>query len=200
MKTDAVSGGNDIDAFTRILHLGLLVFGLLALASGDFADDYKRAEGLGYLIHRWIGIGVTFFVGLRIADGLWGAAPARFIHWVPYSKERLKLVLDDIRGMLKFRLPDRPPHQGVAGLVEISGLVLFFFLGVTGVLLFFTIEPGHKVQGTARLIKELHEAGETLLPLFFIGHGGAVVLHALAGKHLWRKMIFLKEPQAGRAE
>lgn len=193
MRSDAVSGRSDIDAFTRTVHLGFLVFGLLALATGDFADDYKRAGGLGYLVHRWIGVGVTFFVGLRIADGIWGAAPARFTSWVPWNRERLELVWEDIRGMLKFRLPDRQPHQGVSGLVEISGLLLFFFLAATGLMMFFTIEPGHKVQGIAHFIKELHEAGETLLPLFFLGHGGAVVLHALNGKHLWRKMIFLKD-------
>ncbi len=193
MKDDASGNRNDIDAFTRILHLGLVVSGLLALATGEFAGDYKRAGGLGYFVHWSVGMGVTFFVILRLIDGIWGAVPARFVTWVPYNRERLTPVWEDIRGMLRLRLPDRQPHQGAAGLVETAGLLLFSFLAATGVLLFFAIEPGHKAQGMARLLKELHEAGETLLPLFFLGHGGAVLLHALTGRHLWRKMVFLKE-------
>jgi len=39
MKKDAISSRDDMDVFTRILHLGLVFFGLLALATGDFADD-----------------------------------------------------------------------------------------------------------------------------------------------------------------
>ena len=193
MKNDAISNGTEIDIFTRILHLGLVFFGLLALATGDVADDYKKVGGLGFIVHGWIGIGITFFISLRFMYGIWGSANARFTNWIPYNGERLKLVLEDIVGFVQRRLPDRQPHQGVAGLVEILGLLLFLLLAATGVFMFFAIEPGHKVQGTTHIIKEMHGIGEILLPLYFLGHGGAVLLHAMAGKHLWRKMIFLKE-------
>ena len=193
MNSDDISSKNDLDALTRILHLGLVVFGLLALMTGDFAGDYKRAESPGFLVHGWIGIGVTVFVALRLAYGILGPAHARFSNWLPYTREQFGLVLEDITGLLKFRLPDRKPHQGLAALVEMSGLLLFSLLAITGVLLFLTIDPGHRAVGAVRFIKEIHEAGEVLLPLFFLGHGGAVLLHAIAGKHLWRKMIFLKE-------
>jgi len=193
MKSDDISSKNDLDALTRILHLGLVVFGLLALMTGDFAGDYKRAESPGFLVHGWIGIGVTVFVALRLAYGILGPAHARFSKWLPYNRECFGLVLEDITDLLKFRLPDRQPHQGLAALVEMSGLLLFFLLAITGVLLFLTIDPGHRAVGAVRFIKEIHEAGEVLLPLFFLGHGGAVLLHAIAGKQLWRKMIFLKE-------
>ena len=193
MKTDTIRSIEDIDAFTRILHLGLVFFGLLALLTGNFADDYKEVGGLGFMVHSWIGIGVTFFVGLRFTYGILGPVHIRFTDWIPYNKERLKLVLEDTVGLAQFKLPDRQPHQGLAALVETLGLLLFFFLAITGILMFLVIEPGHRVQGTTHFIKELHEAGEILLPLFFLGHGGAVVLHAMAGKHLWRKMIFLRE-------
>jgi cytochrome b len=193
MKSDDISSRNDLDALIRILHLGLVVFGLLALMTGDYAGDYKRAASPGFIVHGWIGIGVTVFVALRLAYGILGPAHARFSNWLPYTREQFGLVLEDITGLLKFRLPDRKPHQGLAALVEMSGLLLFSLLAITGVLLFLTIDPGHRAVGAVRFIKEIHEAGEVLLPLFFLGHGGAVLLHAIAGKHLWRKMIFLKE-------
>jgi len=193
MQMDAIGSRNELDVTTRILHLGLVVFGLLALMTGGFAGDYKRADGLGYLLHSRIGIGVTLFTGLRLLYGIWGPRRSRFSRWIPCNRERLKLVWEDIAGLARLRLPDRQPHQGLAALVEMAGLLLFLFLAVTGVGLFFAIEPGQRLAGTARLVKELHEAGEALLPLFFLGHGGAVAVHAMAGKHLWRKMIFLKE-------
>ena len=192
METDRINSRNDLDVLTRILHLGLVVFGLLALITGNFADDYKKVGGLGFITHEWVGIGVTFFVSLRLGYGFWGPVPARFSSWLPCNKERLKLVMEDIAGLLKFRLPDRQPHQGLAGLVEISGLLLFFLLAMSGVFLFFAIEPGYRAQGMTHFVKEIHELGEILLPLFFVVHGGAVALHAMTGAHLWRKMVFLR--------
>ena len=195
MNVDDLDERNEIDLINRILHLGLALFGLLALTTGNFADDFKVAGGLGFGIHRWVGMGVAFFISLRVAYGVWGPARARFSNWVPYNPERFRLIIEDLRGLANLRLPDRRPRQGVAALVEASGLLLVFFLAVTGALLFFAIEPGHKVQGSVRLIKEFHEVGELLLPLFLLGHGGADFLHALAGNHLWRKMVFLKEKE-----
>jgi cytochrome b len=192
MKSDLTNRKN-LDVFTRILHLGLAVFGVLALITGDFADDYKKLDGLGFFFHSWTGIGVAIFICLRIMYGIMGPIQVRFTNWVPYSKERFKLVLEDIAGLLQFRLPERQPREGLAALVEIFGLLLFLFLAVTGLLLFLSIQPGREAQGIAHFIKELHEVGETLLPLFLIVHGGAVILHGLTGNPLWRKMFFLKE-------
>lgn len=193
MTTIRVSRRKDIDIFTRIIHLGLVIFAVLALATGGLADDYKKVEGLGYFIHSWIGMGTFFFVSLRFIYGVLGPVSMRFIKWVPYNKDRMKLVLEDVKGLTQIRLPDRQPHQGLAALVEIIGLLVVLFLASTGFLLFFVIVPGHKAQGITHFIKELHEGGEIPLFLFFLVHGGAVLLHAMTGNHLWRKMIFLKE-------
>ncbi|MDP3181711.1 MAG: hypothetical protein Q8M54_02705 [Desulfobaccales bacterium] len=42
-------------------------------------------------------------------------------------------------------------------------------------------------------IKEIHEVGVWLIPIFLGIHVGAVILHALAGNHLWRKTFFLEK-------
>ena len=39
---------NDLDIFTRIIHLGLVIFGLLAWATGEWADDYKKLKHIGF--------------------------------------------------------------------------------------------------------------------------------------------------------
>ena len=191
--SERVRGHDRLDAGTRLLHLGLACFGLLAWGTGWLADDYKELRHSGFTIHGWIGIGTAVFLGLRLLYGIIGPRPVRFWNWVPVTPGRVRLVMEDLRGLLRFQLPDREPRQGLAAVVESLGLAIFLFLSGTGIALFLYLEPGMKARGTMHFVKELHEAGEILLP-FFIGiHAGAVLLHALAGKHLWRRMLFLRE-------
>jgi hypothetical protein len=117
----------------------------------------------------------------------------RFSQWVPLTGERWRLIGEDVATLLRFRLPERPSHQGIAGLVQTFGLSVFLFMALTGGFLFFALEPGQKARGLLHSVKEVHEIGQLLIPLFLSMHGGAVVLHALCGRHLWRKMLFLRE-------
>jgi cytochrome b len=188
-----ISKTNDLDVFTRIIHLGMMIFGVLAWIAGDWAEDYEHVKHLGYIVHSWLGMGLTLFVSLRLIYGLTGPKAIRFSHWVPYTKSRLIFVWEDIQTLLRFRLPDRPAHQGLAGLVQTFGLLTFSWMALTGSLMFFYLKPGIETVGIMHYIEEMHEIGEGLILLFLGLHVGAVTLHALAGHHLWRKMIFLKE-------
>jgi cytochrome b len=183
-----------LDTGTRLLHLGLACFGLLAWVTGWLADDYKELRHTGFSVHSWIGIGTAVFTGLRLLHGIVGPSPGRFWNWLPVTPGRIALVREDLGGLLRFQLPDREPRQGLAAVVESFGLAVFTFLSGTGVGLFLYLEPGAKARGTIHFIKELHEAGEVLIPIFIVIHVGAVILHALSGKPLWRRMLFLREP------
>jgi cytochrome b len=182
-----------LDAGTRLIHLGLACFGLLSWGTGWLADDYKKLSHSGFTIHGWIGIGTAVFLGLRLLHGIVGPRPARFWNWLPVTPGRVRPALEDLQGLRRFQLPDREPRQGLAAVVESLGLAIFIFLSGTGTALFLYLEPGMKARGTIHLIKELHEAGEVLLPVFFAVHGGAVILHALAGHHYWKSMFFLQD-------
>ncbi len=188
-----VSKRDDLDVITRIIHLGLMVFALAAWAASGWAEDYGHARHLGFAVHSWLGMGLATFVSLRLIYGLVGPANVRFSHWVPYTKARLRFVWEDILTLLKFRLPDRPSHQGLAGLVQTFGLLTFLWVGLTGSLMFFYLKPGQEAGGLLHFVMEMHEIGETAIPLFLGLHVGAVVLHALFGNHLWRRMLFLEE-------
>ena len=59
--------------------------------------------------------------------------------------------------------------------------------------MFFYLDPGQKASGVLHFIMEIHEIGEGLIPVFIALHAGAVILHALAGRHKWRKMVFLED-------
>lgn len=197
-----VRGAGDIDVVTRVLHLALVVFGVAAWLSGDLADDNGRAASLGFILHSWLGIAASAAVGLRLAWGLIGPRTARFSSWLPVTRERLQLVLEDFRTLLRFRLPERPAHQGLAGVVQSFGLIVFAWAAATGSVLFFSLEPGVRPGRWLDFIKELHEVGETLIPVFLAIHVGATIAHALAGDASWRRMFFLSSgrtpPRPGR--
>ena len=188
-----VTETGDFDVFTRVIHLGMMIFGVLAWMVGDWAGDYEHAKHLGYTVHSWLGMGLALFVSLRLLYGLTGPKAIRFSHWVPHTKSRLILVWEDILTLLRLRLPDRPAHKGLAGLVQTFGLLTFSWVALTGCLIFFFLKPGAETSGMVHYIKEVHEIGEGLIPMYLGLHVGAVILHALTGRHLWRKMIFLKE-------
>jgi cytochrome b len=185
----------DLDILTRIIHLGLMIFGTLAWLTSGWAEEYEHAKHLGFTVHSWLGMGLASFIALRLIYGLVGPASARFTHWVPYTKERLLLVWEDILTLLRFRLPDRPSHIGLSGLVQTFGLITFTWMALTGSIMFFYLEPGQKASSLLYFTMEIHEIGEGLIPVFLALHVGAVFLHALAGRHKWRKALFLKDKE-----
>jgi len=186
---------NELDDLTRFIHLGLAVLGVAAWVSGLFAGDYKRLGHLGFSVHRWLGISLSFLVFFRVWMGFHGPKQALFREWAPTNPERLRWVMEDLVNLLRLKLPDRPAHGGLAGVVQIFGLGVFSWMAATGTLMFFFLPPGHKAGGLIHFFKELHEAGLWLIPIFLGIHVGAVILHALAGNHLWRRTFFLERSE-----
>ncbi|MCP4339097.1 MAG: cytochrome b/b6 domain-containing protein [Desulfobulbaceae bacterium] len=191
-KKRAAFNKGKIDVPTKVIHIGIMIFALAAYVTGDGADDYKKAEYFGYILHQWLGMGISLFILLRIIYGLIGADSARFSNWVPYTRERLRLARDGLMSIFLYRKPRRPAHQGIAGLINAAGLAIFAWMAVTGSILFFFLEPGRRSSGLIHFIEEIHEVGETLVPAYLVIHIGAVIIHALYGRDIWRKMFFIK--------
>jgi cytochrome b len=183
----------DLDGLTRFIHLGLTVFGILALITGLWAGDYKGSHHLGFRVHKWLGLTLSFFLAWRIWYGFSGPREARFSQWAPYTLERLKVAGEDCLTLLGLRLPERPSHQGLAGVVQTFGLAAFAWMALTGSWMALWLTPGRKAGGFVHAVKEMHEVGPWLILAFLAIHGGAVTLHALAGQNLWRKMFFLEK-------
>jgi cytochrome b len=181
----------DLDEITRVIHLGLTVFGILALLSGLLAGDYKRLHHLGFSTHKWLGLTLSFFMAWRLWHGLYGPREDRFSQWLPYTRDRLLLAGEDVLTLLRLKLPERPPHQGLAGLVQSFGLAVFAYMAGTGTLMALFLTPGRKAGGFAHALKEMHEFGLWLIVTFLAVHGGAVLLHGLTGDQRWRKTFFL---------
>lgn len=182
---DAVSR---YDAGTRHIHLLLALLGVAALVSGQFADDYRRAVHTGFDIHRWIGLGMSIALALRIVWGFAGPPAVRFCQWVPFTLHRLVVVLQDLKSLLALRLPVSEEHQGLAGLIQAIGLAAFLWMAASGTLMWFYLEPGTRATGWLHTVKELHEGGQPVAIAYVAIHVGAVLVHSLAGHPVWRRM------------
>ena len=110
----------------------------------------------------------------------------------PFHKGPIEGGLGGRPGPLKISAAG-PTHVGLAGLVETFGLAVFTWMALTGTLMFFFLMPGQEAVGIGHFIEEIHEIGESLIPVFLFLHVGAVIIHALFGRQLWKPMIFLKE-------
>ncbi|WP_188074502.1 cytochrome b/b6 domain-containing protein [Pusillimonas sp. ANT_WB101] len=186
-----------LDVITRLLHLGLAVFGVWSWLDGlgwigAGASDYDNPVYSGYIQHRWVGIVFTVFLLARILWGFVGPASVRFVNWVPWTPARLKVVVDDVRSLLRLRVPEHPAHVGLSGFVEALGLLAFLWLGLSGLLSAFTITPGIPVFGWLHVVKHWHQIGNVLVPAYLILHVGGTVAHSIVGKQVWKKMLFLK--------
>jgi cytochrome b len=183
------------DAGTRHIHLALALLGIAALASGQFAGDYRREIHTGFDVHRWIGLGMTLAVALRLAWGFVGPKEVRFASWLPVTPARLRLCIEDLRALLRLRLPVREGHEGISGLVQAIGLAAFAWMAITGAILFAWLEPGMRARGWLGAVKELHEGGQVVAIAYVAIHAGAVLVHGLAGDPVWRRMApWTKEP------
>jgi cytochrome b len=178
-------------ASLRFIHLALAVLCLAAWGSAQFAGDYKNAAHLGFSVHEFIGLGFTAALLVRVLAGLLGPRQARFATWFPLAAGNRRLIGEDLRNWAVLRFPERAPHEGVAGLVQFLGLLVFLAIAATGTLLAWYLEPGMRATGWLHDLKEVHEAAQILIPVYLGLHVGGTLLHALLGQHLWREMFFM---------
>lgn len=48
------------------------------------------------------------------------------------------------------------------------------------------------VKGFAKQVMGMHEVGEALVPVYLVVLIGAVIVHAIFRRQIWRQMVFLR--------
>jgi cytochrome b561 len=175
--------------YAKLLHLGMAGFGIAAFLTGESAENGSNSQG--YLLHAYLGLSLAAFVLLRVLRGFVGSGPLRFSDWSPLSRDQRKMAIQDLGSLVRFQIPERGMHEGLAGLTQAFGIVVFGLMGATGTGLLLL--GGGPESGLFEFVEEFHEVGETLIPLYLALHVGSVLLHSLAGNPLWRKMWTFKE-------
>lgn len=180
-----------LDFPTLVLHLGITIFGTCAWLTGDWAGDYKRMSHPGFSLHKGLGICLALFILVRLLYGVLGPAQCRWGNLIPLNlRTWLGSVVEDLQSLLRLELPDRPRFWGLKGVVQLFGLLVFSWMALTGSLLFTYLEPGRRAHGLLRMIKEIHEIGRILIPIFLALHLTGVLLDAFWGRQKWRSVIF----------
>lgn len=179
-----------VDKVSVFIHLTLAVFGVMAFLTGDWADDYKKAVHDGFDQHGWLGITVASIVAVRLIYGLAGPESARYLRWFPFTLERLRKAGNGLYGAISLKTPDRESHRYISGIVKSFGLILFSWMAMTGTLMFFFLEPGGRATGFIHQVKEMHEVGESMIPLYLTLHIGVIIIHAFYKRHIWKPMVF----------
>jgi cytochrome b561 len=183
-----------LDFPTLVMHAGITIFGLTAWLTGDWAGDYKRMSHPGFSLHKGIGICLALFILARLLYGVLGQEKCRWGNLIPLNlRAWLASVVEDLQALLRLELPDRPRFWGLKGVVQLFGLLVFSWMALTGSLLFTFLGPGHRAQGLMWLIKEMHEVGRILIPIFLALHLTGVLLDAIWGQKKWRRVIFLEK-------
>ena len=167
----------------RYIHFFLIIFGLASYFTGELAEEY---EPIGFWIHSGLGFVLALAIIVRIIYGFSGSEQLGFASWGRKIRDYRNTVVDDLKIIFGLALPDRDLHEGIAGVVQLFGLVVFGWMSVTGIMIFL-IEL-HYVGLDEELFEELHEFGEVLIPVFLIMHIGAVILHYLKGDKLLVKI------------
>jgi len=170
--------------YAKIMHGGMAIFGITAFLTGEAAEN--GAGSTGYYLHAYLGLSLAIFVIVRVIRGIAGSGRMRFSGWSPFSSRQWTLALQDVRSLIRLRVPERGMHEGLSGLTQAFGLLLFGWMGVTGTGLFL-LDSGPQVT-LFETVEEFHEAGESLIPLYLALHVGSVLVHSVAGKPIWQRM------------
>lgn len=163
----------------RTLHITIILLVLSQILvsnfmgfsdSGEISSD--AVEFYGTWLHIVTGIllipiAITFLVVELRRYG--------FKHFFPYLSGEFTQLGDDIRTLLKFRLPE-PASYGIAAIIQGLGLGAIFLVLSTGSLWFIAWNAD---LSWAHDVKELHELFTGLVEAYVIGHGGMGVLHII---------------------
>ncbi len=179
----------------RLIHLGIAASGIAAWLTGELAED--GVQSFGFTLHAWLGFAVGGTLALRLWTGLAGREPMRFSSWSPFSATQRKQAGEDLRNLLRGRFPERPMHEGLAGLVQAFGLTLMGWMAATGIVIYALAGGPETLLWEA--VEEVHEVGEGLIPLYLALHVGAVALHSLFGSPVWRRMSPLNVADSARS-
>ena len=169
---------------SKALHAIIAITGITAFLTGELAESGDSSTE--FYIHAYLGLSLSFFIIMRLISGISGPEHMRFSSWSPLSAIQWKFASQDVRSLINLQIPERGIHEGLSGLTQAFGLILFTWMGATGTGLFLVNENQQEIL--FEIIEELHEIGEALIPLFLTLHVGSVFVHSLAGKPIWQRM------------
>ncbi len=171
----------------RLLHLLFIVGACVQLFSSEFMKSPRPGRVLtswqagNFTLHDWSGtvmLGLALlYVAVRVLRGN-ARGP---LHFFPWARAADRATLKRELGALLRREPESPRRLFVtARAIQGFGLLLVVFMGSSGVLLGQAIGTGVPLSTTMRAVKEVHEAGGSVLWAYLALHVAVIVPMLLA--------------------
>ena len=178
---------------TKFLHIGLVLtvtaqlFTSLAM---DEPDDFGSGIGKAlYEMHEIIGLTALAIVVLHWIWSLANYADGGFKHLFPWGKGERKQVVEDIKGLARFKMPDGGIRGGLPGLIHGLGLLAVTAAAMSGGM-YFLLAPEYGSPGfLAEGFEELHEGMATLVWVYWVTHGSIALLHHVSGHDTVKRMF-----------
>lgn len=171
---------------TRFLHIGLALTVTTQLAVSLLMEppDKEEASALArtaFEIHEAVGMTALLIVLTHWLWSLLGRADGGLARLFPWRGAALAEVTEDLRQVLRGRLPQGGPRGGLPGLVHGLGLLAVTGMALSGAGMFFLFPESGKPEGVVELFEESHEFIATFVWIYWGGHVGLALLHRLSG-------------------
>jgi len=190
---------------TRFLHLGMvLTISANLLISEIMAEPDDRGTEIGkmlYQAHEIIGLSALVIVLLHWAWSLASYRDGNLAHLFPWLFEGMDQVWRDMAGIFKGNMPQAGGGLGgLPGLIHGLGLLAVTGIVVSGAIYYFSDPNLHGKSLLQEGSEELHEFFAGFVWVYWIGHGGAALLHHLRGHEYVKNMFsfFGKNRKTGK--
>jgi len=181
---------NHWDYFIRCLHWIITVAVLFQQATSLYMSD----PGTQFLFpyHQWVGLLASATVVV-----FWAHSYGRYDLPIlfPWGKAGRTAVMEDLRGLLRARLPGSGCRPGLSGFVHGLGLLALTGCALTGTIISSMITPGQPPDDPIAFTRYTlqHKFFGTLLWVYLAGHVGFALLHQVSGNNVFRAIFSLQK-------
>ncbi len=176
----------------RWLHFGLALTVITQLLTSQFMtppfDVHTTILGKAvFSLHEYDGFAV---VGIIELHWLWLAMDQRlFRHLFPWTLHGFAEVREDLKHLLRGRLPNTGDRGGLPGLVHGLGLLTATAMGLTGLSIFWLLHTSAPPKVIKALLLQLHSLIAYLMWAYLAGHVLLAVVHQIMGYPVIKRMF-----------
>ncbi|MGH8224564.1 MAG: cytochrome b/b6 domain-containing protein [Gammaproteobacteria bacterium] len=143
-----------------------------------------------FLTHQLLGLTIAALVLLHWLR-LFARERDQLGQLIPVSGPVLRVVADDLRGLLHGRMPQADPRPGLPALIHGLGLLALTAVAALGTGIYVLIRIHHIRSGLGHTLHDLHVFFVWVLIVYWCGHVLLAIAHEARGDHVIARMFRL---------
>lgn len=177
---------------TKFLHLGLVITVTAQLLLSLVMSEPGHKNGIlghyAYEMHEVIGLTALAIVLIHWAWSMLSKQEGGIKRFFPIGAQGRALVVEDIKNIFR-RNFSAINEKGLPSLIQGLGLLAVTAAAMSGFFIFLTLPETGKPGNVAKGFMEFHEEITTFVWIYWVGHGGAAMLHHFSGSDIVRRMF-----------